>query len=116
MFSSITGKRTDEVDPPLLRLPHVGYKYALPVRIFMANYLEKISNRLFEQPPEKDVLLLQKLKDSTYTTAEKTTLLKDNELQNTAAQHRRDNTRTKFLKKAFGFDNRNRSTDWNVTK
>jgi hypothetical protein len=86
------------------------------MRIFMANHLEKISNRLFDQPPEKDVLLLQKLKDSKYTTADKTTLGKDNELQNAALQHKRNNTRTKFLKQAFGFDNRNRSTDWNVTK
>jgi hypothetical protein len=116
MYTSITGKLAHDTEPPLRRLPRVGYKYKLPIRIFMANHLEKISNRLFDQPPEKDVLLLQKLKDSTYTTAEKTTLLKDNELQNVSAQHKRDKTRTNFLKKAFGFDNRNRNTDWNVTK
>ena len=116
MYTSITGKRAHDTEPPLRRLPHEGFKYALPMRIFMANYLEKISNRLFEQSPDKDVLLLHKLKDSKYTTADKTTLLKDRELDNATAQHKRDNTRTKFLKEALGFSNRNHSTDWNVTK
>lgn len=116
LFVSITGRRTDAVEPPLLRLPRVGYKYKLPVRIFMANHLEKISNRLFAQPPEKDVALLRKLKDSKYDTSEKTTQPRDSELDKTYARNRRDNLRVGFFKVAFGFDNRNSATDWNKVK
>jgi len=116
MFSSITGKRTDEIDPPLLRLPKVGYKYKLPMRIFMANHLEKISNRLFHQTPDKDVLLLRKLKDSKYTTSENTTLPTDKELVNATAQYKRDNARTKIIRQKLSFSSRTRDTNWNITK
>lgn len=116
LFNSITGKRADEIEPRLLRMPRLGYKYKLPVRIFMANHLEKISNRLFEQPPEKDVALLRKLKDSKYDTADKPTQTRDKELANAYAKNRCDNLRVGFFKVAFGFDNRNSATDWNKVK
>ena len=116
LFASITGKRADEIEPRLLRLPRLGYKYKLPVRIFMAEHLEKISNRLFEQAPEKDIALLRKLKDSKYDTSEKTTQTRDSELAKTYARNRRDNLRVGFFKVAFGFDNRNSATDWNKVK
>jgi hypothetical protein len=41
MFRSVTGKRTDEIDPPLLRLPSAGVPWKLPARAYMAAYLEK---------------------------------------------------------------------------
>lgn len=116
MFKSITGKHLEDIQPPLLRVPRVGYQYKLPVRIFMANHLEKISNLLFKYPPEKDVLLLRKLKDSKYNTSDKSTQATDKDLKNAMAKNQRDTKRVAFFKEAFGFDNRNRSTDWNVTK
>jgi hypothetical protein len=113
MFRSVTGKRTDEIDPPLLRLPSAGVPWKLPARAYMAAYLEKISNRLWEQPPEKDVLLLKKLQTSKYTTTTQNT---NNDLELAAEQRSHNSNRKRNAMSALNKSNRNQATDWGVTK
>ena len=113
MFTSMTGKRTDEIDPPLLRLPRAGTPWKLSVRPYMAAYLEKISKRLWEQPPEKDVLLLKKLQTSKYDTTVQNTD-RDNEME---AEIRRLKTNQKRNgMSTLANSNSNQATDWGVTK
>ena len=113
MFRSVTGKRTDEIDPPLLRLPSAGVPWKLPARAYMAAYLEKISNRLWEQPPEKDVLLLKKLQTSKYTTTTQNT---NNDLELAAERRSHNSNRKRNAMSALNKSNRNQATDWGVTK
>jgi hypothetical protein len=113
MFTSVTGNRTDEIDPPLLRLPSAGVPWKLPARAYMAAYLEKISNRLWEQPPEKDVLLLKKLQTSKYTTTTQNT---NNDLELAAERQAHNSNRKRNAMSALNKSNRNQATDWGVTK
>ena len=113
MFTSITGKKTEEIDPPLLRLPRKGAPWRLYVRAYMAAYLEKISLRLWDQPPEKDVLLLKKLQTSKYDTTEQNTNM-DKELE-TEKRKLKTNQKRKGMD-TLNWSNRNQATDWGVTK
>jgi hypothetical protein len=113
LFTSITGKKTNEIDPPLLRLPGEGVPWRLPARAYMAAYLEKISKRLWEQPPEKDVLLLKKLQTSKYTTTNQNTN-RDNELETEKRAYKSNRNRNAMS--ALEHSNRNQATNWNVTK
>lgn len=111
-FNTATGVNVEEVD--LLRKPRLGFPYKVSVRVFAANHLEKISNRLFDQTPDKDVLLLNKLQASKYTTSEKSTLTKDNGLAK-ATKNTKINTE-KLVYETRNYRNRNHKTDWSVTK
>ena len=51
LFSAIAGKRTDACDPPLKRMPPKHIPWGVGVRVFVAEHLSKISNRLWDQPP-----------------------------------------------------------------
>jgi len=113
MFTSLTGKKTSEIDPPLLRLPNAGTPWKLPVRAYTAAYLEKISNRLWEQPPEKDVLLLRKLQTSKYTTTSQNTNI-DKEMEAEKRAHSANTKRNAMS--ALEQSNRNQATNWNITK
>jgi len=113
MFRSIVGKEYWEVDPPLLRIPPKGMPWGLYVRVYVAAHLEKISNRLWEQPPDKDVLLLKKLQTSKYDTT-KTNTNVDNEMKNERAIYRRN--RIKVGMSSLATSIRNSSTDWNTVK
>ena len=113
MFTSMTGKRTDEIDPPLLRLPRVGVPWKLYARAYMAAHLEKISARLWEQPPEKDVLLLRKLQTSKYDTTKQDTN-RDKEMTNERQRYRTNRLRVGMS--TLANSNINQATDWGVTK
>lgn len=113
MFTSITGKKVNEIDPPLLRLPSAGVPWKLPARAYMAAYLEKISNRLWEQSPEKDVLLLKKLQTSKYTTTTQNTV-RDDEME--AEKRAYNSNRKRNAMSALERSNRNQATNWGVTK
>ncbi len=111
MFESITGMKFSECK--LLRIPHDGYRWKTGVRAFVAGYLHKINDRLWNQPPEKDVLLLRKLATSTYTTA-KTNVIYDSEYKALNKEHR--NNREIVELRQTKYYQRNRATDWGVTK
>jgi hypothetical protein len=112
MFHSITKMKITDVEPPLLRLPKDGFPWKLGIRVFMASHLSKISNRLWDQPPEKDVALLKKLKDSKYDTEKDT-------IHDTALITERNKTyknRRKMELLSKNISERNSKTDWGTMK
>lgn len=113
LFKTLSGKRSDECDPPLKRMPPPNIPWNVGVRVFVANHLSKISARLWEQTPDKDILLLRKLETSPYDT-EKDKMHADKELAN--EQHRIRQNRERRTLTTSRISERNKSTDWNVTK
>ena len=111
MYKSMTQIDIHEQD--LLRKPKIGYPYKTGIRVFVAAFLPKISERLWNQQPEKDIDLFRALKTSKYTTQEKA-LRMDKEFTNLDKQIRRNTDQIK-VENHF-YKNRNRETDWNVTK
>jgi hypothetical protein len=102
-------------DTELLRKPKPKFPLKVGVRAFVAAFLPKINDWLWEHPKEKDIDLLKKLKGSKYTTAK-------NQIN---SQTKRDQNRlSKSTKKEMSKSNldkhkwmeRNRDTDWNITK
>jgi hypothetical protein len=112
MFQSITKMKIMEVEPPLLRLPKDGFPWKIGIRVFMASYLSKISNRLWDQPPEKDVALLKKLKESKYDTEKDT--IHDTALITEKSKTYKNKKQMEFLSK--NISERNKSTDWGTIK
>ena len=112
LFHKVTGKKVEEVYPPLLRTPAFGFPWKVGVRVFVASHLSKISKRLWDQPPEKDVAMLHKLKDSKYDTEKD--VIADNALNTEIKQYKVNKTRQEFTTRATS--NRNQATDWNVNK
>jgi hypothetical protein len=113
MFLSITGKRIDECE--LLRIPAKNIPWNIGARVFTASYLPKISDRLWDQNPEKDVALLRKLQKSKYNT-EKTQYRTNADRDLANEQSRNRNNQQKNAYSLDEFVNRNSDTNWNVTK
>jgi hypothetical protein len=113
LFKAISGKRTDECDPPLKRMPPSNIPWKIGVRVFVADHLSKISNRLWDQPPEKDILLLRKLETSSYDT-EAQKMHADSALN--AEKRQLKNNRERRTLTTSRISNRNQATDWNVVK
>lgn len=112
MFESITKTKATEVEPKLLRLPREGFPWRIGVRVFAAQHLSKISARLWEQPPEKDVALLKKLKESKYDTEKDT--IQDSALKDQIRKTRINKKKQEFTTRAIS--ERNSATNWNVVK
>ena len=112
LFKALAGKQTDQCDPPLRRLPPASYPWKIGIRVFVANYLSKISKRLWDQTPDKDILLLRKLETSSYDTEKD--VLRDRELDNEREQYKRNSKRVAMS--ALEASNRNQATDWGVNK
>jgi len=112
MFHGITGKKVTEIEPALRRIPRNGFPWKVGIRVFVASHLSKISKRLWDQPPGKDVALLRKLKDSTYDTEKEGNA--NNALESQGQQTRRNRNKIEYTTRAVA--NRNQATDWNVTK
>ena len=113
MFTSIVGKSPFEYEEPLIRTPRKGIPWGVHVRVFVATYLEKISTRLWDQPPEKDVLLLKKLQTSAYTATTAPTS-PDRELNNARRTYKRNRLRVGMSTLAVSVQNN--ATDWNIVK
>jgi hypothetical protein len=113
LFKALSGKRSDECDPPLKRMPRANYPWRIDVRVFVADHLSKISKRMWEQPPEKDILLLRKLETSSYDTeGEKMHVDKELEEQRKMVRENRERRTLTTTR----ISNRNHNTDWNVVK
>ena len=110
MFQGITKKDFIEEVPHLKRVPKLGYPWKTGIRIFVSKHLSKINKRLWDQPPEKDLPLLQKLKTSDYDTEVDT--LQDSDLKKefNALQVNKKINEFQITK----YSKRNRKTDWNV--
>jgi hypothetical protein len=112
MFKSMTGRDYWTCEG-LLRTMPAGVPRKLRVRPYMAQFLEKISRRLWDQAPDKDVLLLRKLQTSKYTTST-TPTNRDHELDNARSRHIND--RKRLAMNSLQRSVRNQATDWGVTK
>lgn len=112
LFTSLSGKLANECDPPLKRLPPKGFPWQVGVKVFVAEHLSKISKRLWEQSPDKDIALLRKLELSTYDTEKDT--IKNREYDNARSQYRRN--RLKVGMSTLAVSNRNNDTNWKVVK
>lgn len=115
MWESITkiSFNDENIKASLLRTPRPGFPWLVSVRVFVAEHLPKINDRLWDQPQEKDVMLLKALKNSQYTTQKDSSAF--------IKEMRSEQKRTKKNHAAITFENnnykkRNRSTDWNVVK
>jgi hypothetical protein len=113
LFNALSGKKTNECDPPLKRLPPSYLSWKVGVRVFVANYLSKISKRLWDQTPDKDILLLRKLETSAYDT-ESEAMHADKDLKREQKMFRVGIERRALTTSRIS--NRNRNTDWSVTK
>ena len=112
MFKSITKINIEDTEPKLLRIPRNGFPWKIGIKVFVAEHLSKISARLWDQPPEKDVALLKKLKDSKYDT-EKDTILDTafkKEIRNTSKNKKQMELLSKNISE------RNKDTDWGTMK
>ena len=112
LFRDLSGKQTSDCDPPLNRLPPNGFSWKVGIRVFVASHLSKISKRLWEQAPDKDILLLRKLETSSYDTEKD--VISDLELQRERSQDYRN--RKKVQMSVLEYSNRNQATNWGVTK
>ena len=112
MFHSITKIRMEDVEPKLLRTPRDGFPWKIGIRVFVAEHLSKISARLWDQPPEKDVALLQKLKDSKYDTEKDT--IQDRDFKNEINKTTKNRRKMELLSK--NISERNKDTDWGTMK
>ena len=112
LFKALSGKRTDECDPPLKRVPKKFLPFGVGIRVYVAEYLPKISARLWDQPPEKDILLLRKLETSPYDSME--TKMYDAEKSKLITEVY--SNRKRIAMNVLATSNRNQATDWGVTK
>lgn len=114
-WERVTGLSFIEHQPSLRRVPHLGYPWKFRVRVFVAQYLDKINTRLWDQPPERDAALIDKLQTSTYTT-QRATLPNE-----TVRELQRERRQLQKNRATMALDNhnhgeRNHGTDWGVTK
>ena len=100
-------------DAGLRRVPHPGYPWNIPVRAFVAERLEKIGNRMWDQPKERDAALIDKLQTSKYDTANQN-LLPSSELTK-EKRHHNANLRKMALENE-NYHKRNKKTDWSTVK
>lgn len=66
-----TGQKIYQLERPLKRVPAIGHPRNIGVRVFVAEMLPKISDRLWNQGPERDGALIEKLQGSKYDTLER---------------------------------------------
>lgn len=67
---------------------------------------------MWEQTPDKDVLLLRKLKDSKYDTEKDK--IRDTELERERQKTYKNKQKIKLERR--NYSNRNQATDWNIVK
>jgi hypothetical protein len=115
LFKTLSGKRTDECDPPLKRVPKKFLPFGVGIRVYVAEYLPKISARLWDQPPEKDILLLRKLETSPYDSLE-TKMYDEGQAERASLINNVKSNRKRIAMNVLAISNRNQATDWGVTK
>lgn len=112
LFYALGGKLISDCDPPLKRVPPIGMPGHVGVRVFVAELLPKISDRLWNQTPDKDILLLRKLETSSYDVQK--SRLVDPSMTEVRSSLKANKQRNELIRNVIGV--RNHDTDWNVTK
>jgi hypothetical protein len=115
LFKALSGKRTDECESPLKRMPLPNIPWKVGVRVFVAEFLPKISARLWDQTPDKDILLLRKLETSPYDTM-KTRMYDEGQAERASLLNNVKSNRKRMGMDTLNNSNRNQATDWGVTK
>ena len=110
-FNKQTGKNITECS--LLRIPPLGYPWQVSMRVFVAERLEKIGNRMWDMSQERDKALIDKLQTSKYDTS-KQNLSRDPELQKQQKEHRKNKQKIRLDAKKYS--DRNQKTDWRTVK
>lgn len=110
-FNRQTGKSITECS--LLRVPPLGYPWQVSMRVFVAERLEKIGNRMWDMSQERDKTLIDKLQTSKYDTS-KQNLSRDPELQKQQKEHRKNKQKIRLDVKKYS--DRNQKTDWRTVK
>lgn len=113
-WQRITGLSFEEHLQDLRRAPPWGYPWKSRSRVFVAQFLDKISNRLWNQPPERDAALIDKLQTSTYTSLRGPESEGMRELRKEQRALRKN--REKIALNVHIYGERNSRTDWGVTK
>lgn len=113
MFYSIMKTFASEYE--LLRVPPKEIYPKIGVRVFVARYLPKINDWLWDKPREKDVELLKKLSKSKYDTLA-AQFLTEADKKLTREQQRLRKNRLKVAMNTIERNNRNQATNWGVTK
>lgn len=112
-FTALTGTRAQE-RTDLLRMPKKGMPWKIGVRAFVALHLPKINERLCDQPPAKDVLLLRKLETSAYNTNNGPAKVYDPERRQAAAAGKAARAINELS--VTKYSNRNGATDWHTVR
>ena len=116
LFESITGLKLADIQPRLLRTP-VGYvKFKMGTRAYVSAYLMDINDWFWSCAPGKEVELFKRITASKRDVSRAFQSNGDKEKESTRKHLVKDAKRNKAVGQALSFGNRNRSTDWNVTK
>lgn len=116
LFESITGFKLADIQPRLLRTP-VGYvKFKMGARAYVSAYLMDINDWFWNCAPGKELELFKRITASKRDVS--TPFRSNGDKEKDATRHKliKDAKRNKAVGQALSFGNRNRSTDWNVTK
>ena len=89
--------------------------FKIGIRVFVASYLPKINDRLWNQPPDKDVLLLRKLQTSNYDTLKSVPISAGEAELRKVKRSTHANNAISVLN-IHKYSERNNATDWNVSK
>lgn len=114
-WHSITGVKLSESRDGMRRLPRPTMPWEIAVRVFCASYLPKINDWLWDHEPGNDVHLLRKLQQSKYDTQVSATRTEMTRALDREGHANKVST-AKIVYGMAKYSNRNRRTDWNVTK
>ena len=112
LFAELSGKYVAACDPPLKRIPSIGFPWYVGVRVFVASHLPKISTWMWGHKADRDIDLLRKLEGSNYDCLEKA--ISDAEVANARSAMRRDEKRIDMS--TLAYSNRNNDTNGNIVK
>ena len=113
MYYSITHTKIADHDPQLLRIPRPTMPRKIGMRNFVASYLPKVSNWLWDHGPDQDVVLLKKLSTSKCDTLA-AACNPDTELAQEQRKVRLNRQRLELVN--TNVHNRNDDTNWNKVK
>ena len=112
LFAALSGKYVTDCDPPLKRIPSIGFPWKVGVKVFVASHLPKISTWMWGHKADRDIDLLRKLEGSNYDCLEKA--ISDAKLANARSAMHRDEKR--IAMSTLAYSNRNNDTNGNIVK
>lgn len=99
----------------LLRAPRTTLPWSTRIQFFVAHYLPKINDRMWDQPVERDAALIAKLQTSKYDTLKKI-YKSQTEKEKDSLQYHAKKAKSLIELGTKNANDRNHATDWNVVK